>query len=69
MDPLYIRPGRLTAVQTCEALSITPGALRNLVYRKQLHRVGGTDRYPQFAAHDVAAIAAERAKRAARNAA
>ena len=65
MDPLYVPPGHLTAAQTRHALGITPGALRNLVYRGHLHRVGGTDRYPQFAARDVAASAAKRAARAA----
>lgn len=69
MEHLYVRPGRLTAAQACEALGVTPGALRNLVYRKQLHRVGGSQRYPEFDARAVAAIAADRAERAAGNAA
>lgn len=64
MEHRYARPGRLTAEQACQALGITPGALRNLVYRKQLGRAGGTARYPEFAATDVAAIAAKRAARA-----
>ncbi|NUP42338.1 MAG: hypothetical protein HOY76_36235 [Streptomyces sp.] len=65
MEPLYVPPGHLTAAQTCQALGITPGALRNLVYRQQLTRTGGSTRYPQFAARDVAAIAARRAVKTA----
>jgi hypothetical protein len=64
MEQLYARPGHLTAAQTRQALGITAGALRNLVYRGRLRRTGGSDRYPEFAAADVAAIAANRATRA-----
>jgi hypothetical protein len=64
MQPLYVPPGHLTAAQTRQALGISAGALRNLVYRGSLKRVGGSERYPEFAARDVAAIAAERASKA-----
>ncbi|MEU5769812.1 hypothetical protein ABZ782_28245 [Streptomyces asoensis] len=60
MDDRYAPPGQLTAAQTRQALGITAGALRNLVYRGRLARTGGTDRHPWYAAHDVAAIAAKR---------
>ncbi|MFL5910528.1 MAG: hypothetical protein ACJ768_08195 [Gaiellaceae bacterium] len=63
MEQLYTRPGHLTAAQTRQALGITAGALRNLVYRRQLTRSGGTERHPTYAALDVAAIAAKRAGR------
>ncbi|MFJ9628079.1 hypothetical protein ACIRU8_10345 [Streptomyces sp. NPDC101175] len=65
MHQLYARPGHLTADQTRQALGISAGALRNLVLRKQLKRSGGSERYPEFAAADVAAIAAKRAARTA----
>jgi hypothetical protein len=58
-------PGYLTAADTARALRITPGALRNLVYRGQLARAGGTDRYPWYAVDDVTAIEAKRAERQA----
>lgn len=63
MEQLYTRPGHLTAAQTRQALGISAGALRNLVYRGSLKRVGGTERYPEYAARDVAAIAARRARK------
>lgn len=63
MEQLYTRPGHLTAAQARQALGISAGALRNLVLRKQLKRTGGTPRYPEFAAADVAAIAATRRDR------
>jgi hypothetical protein len=63
-DPLA-PPGYLTARDTQRALGITPGALRNLVYRRQLTRAGGTERHPWYAAADVAAIAAKRRERTA----
>jgi len=63
MEQLYARPGHLTATQTRQALGISAGALRNLVYREQLTRSGGTERYPEFAVADVAAIAAKRQQR------
>ncbi|MFE1926518.1 hypothetical protein ACFW91_28655 [Streptomyces asoensis] len=63
MDDRYAPPGQLTAAQTRQALSITAGALRNLVYRGQLTRTGGTERHPTFSARDVAAIAAKRQQR------
>ena len=63
MESLYARPGHLTAAQTRQALGISAGALRNLVLRKQLRRTGGSPRYPEFAATDVAAIAAARRDR------
>ena len=65
MDDLLAPPGHLTARDTQHALGITPGALRNLVYRGQLTRSGGTERHPWYAARDVAAIAAKRAARTA----
>jgi hypothetical protein len=60
MEQHYARPGHLTAAQTRQALGITAGALRNLVYRKQLKRAGGTARHPYYAVAAVAAIAAKR---------
>lgn len=69
MDDRYAPPGHLTATQTRQVLGVTAGALRNLVYRGQLTRSGGTERHPTYAARDVAAIAAGRAERAARKAA
>jgi hypothetical protein len=64
MDSQYAPPGHLTAAQTRSALGITAGALRNLVYRGQLARSGGTVRHPTYKARDVAAVAAKRATRA-----
>ena len=63
MEQLYARPGHLTAAQTREALGISAGALRNLVYRQKLTRSGGTERHPQFAVSDVTALAAKRQQR------
>jgi hypothetical protein len=63
MEQLYAPPGHLTAEQTRQALGISAGALRNLVYRGQLTRSGGTARYPLFAAEDVATLYAERLER------
>ncbi|MGN7136783.1 hypothetical protein [Streptomyces pseudogriseolus] len=60
MDSVYAPPGHLTAEQTRQALGITAGALRNLVYRGRLARSGGTPRHPWFLARDVAAVAANR---------
>ncbi|MGA5330964.1 hypothetical protein ACPCJT_20265 [Streptomyces griseoincarnatus] len=66
MDDLYAPPGHLTAQQTRQALGITAGALRNLVYRGRLRRSGGTPRQPWFLARDVAALhAARRARQSA----
>jgi hypothetical protein len=64
MESQIIRPGYLTAQQTQEALGISAGALRNLVYRKRLKRDGGTARHPYYAVAAVAAIAAKRQARA-----
>ncbi|MGV9755420.1 hypothetical protein ACWDUC_06230 [Streptomyces tricolor] len=58
-----LRPGHLTAEQTREVLGITAGALRQLVYRGQLTRSGGTDRYPYYAVADVTALALKRRDR------
>ncbi|GHJ01601.1 hypothetical protein TPA0906_34660 [Streptomyces olivaceus] len=55
-----IRPGHLTAHQTAKTLGTTLGAVRNLVYRGQLKRAGGTERQPWYRAEDVAALLAER---------
>ncbi|MFF9582483.1 hypothetical protein [Streptomyces achromogenes] len=56
-----IRPGHLTAEQTRQVLGgISAGALRQLVYRGQLARSGGTDRYPYYAVADVTALARKR---------
>jgi len=63
MEQQHIRPGHLTAEQTRQALGITAGALRNLVYRGRLTRSGGTERYPWYAARDVAALHANRVAR------
>ncbi|WP_030682066.1 hypothetical protein [Streptomyces cellulosae] len=63
MESQNLRPGHLTAHQTARMLGITLGALRNLVYRDQLKRSGGTDRHPYYAVPDVAALAAKRQER------
>ncbi len=60
-----IRPGHLTAAQTRQVLGISAGALRNLVYRRQLTPSGGTERHPYYAVPDVAALAQKRQARAA----
>lgn len=60
-----IRPGHLTAAQTRQVLGISAGALRNLVYRRQLTRSGGTERHPYYAVPDVATLAQKRQQRAA----
>ncbi|MGR3870967.1 hypothetical protein ACUXZZ_20535 [Streptomyces graminifolii] len=65
MESQIIRPGYLTAQQTQQALDVSPGALRNLVYRKRLKRAGGTARHPYYAVADVAALAATRQQRVA----
>lgn len=63
MDSLYAPPGHLTTAQVAQVLGTTPGAVRNLVYRGRLTRSGGSERYPWFAARDVAAIHANRLAR------
>lgn len=65
MNEQFAPPGYLTARDTQRALGITQGALRNLVYRGQLTRSGGTERHPWYAAKDVAAVAAKRQARTA----
>ncbi|MFI1287445.1 hypothetical protein ACH4VM_02855 [Streptomyces sp. NPDC020792] len=66
MEQQIIRPGHLTATQTRQVLGgISAGALRQLVYRGQLERSGGTERFPYFAAADVTALAVKRAERQA----
>ncbi|MFJ2719008.1 hypothetical protein [Streptomyces sp. NPDC087437] len=66
MEQQIIRPGHLTATQTRQVLGgISAGALRQLVYRGQLERSGGTERYPYFAVDDVSALAVKRAERQA----
>ncbi|MEU2062890.1 hypothetical protein [Streptomyces sp. NPDC013455] len=60
MASQHLRPGHLTAEQTRTVLGITAGALRQLVYRGQLTRSGGTDRYPYYAVADVAALVLKR---------
>jgi hypothetical protein len=64
MESQMIRPGHLTAEQTRQALGISAGALRNLVYRGRLTRSTGTARYPYFAAPDVYELLKERQQRA-----
>lgn len=63
MEQQIIRPGHLTAEQTRQVLGISAGALRNLVYRGQLARSGGTERYPYFAVADVTALVLKRRDR------
>lgn len=63
MESQNIRPGHLTAHQTARVLGITLGGVRNLVYRGQLTRSGGTGRHPYYAVPDVAALAAKRQER------
>lgn len=65
MDDPLAPPGYLTARDAQRALGITPGALRNLVYRGQLRRAGGTERHPWYAVADVTAIDTKRRARAA----
>ena len=64
MESQIIRPGHLTAHQTARMLGIGLGALRNLVYRGQLTRSGGSPRQPWYAAKDVHDLAAQRQGRA-----
>jgi hypothetical protein len=65
MESQIIRPGHLTAEQTRRVLGVSAGALRNLVYRGQLTRSGGTDRHPYYAVPDVTAVLVKRQERAA----
>ncbi|CAL9666248.1 hypothetical protein SUDANB145_07175 (plasmid) [Streptomyces sp. enrichment culture] len=65
MESQIIRPGHLTAHQTARVLGIGLPAVRQLVRRGQLERSGGTVGQPWYAAADVAALAAKRARRAA----
>jgi hypothetical protein len=65
MESQNLRTGHLTAAQTRQLLGITAGALRNLVWRGQLTRSGGTERYPYYAVSDVAALDAKRKSRTA----
>jgi hypothetical protein len=63
MDSLYAPPGHLTTAQVAQVLGTTTGAVRNLIYRGQLQRAGGTPRRPWFRATDVAALHADRLTR------
>ncbi|MFE6482411.1 hypothetical protein ACFVGN_05650 [Streptomyces sp. NPDC057757] len=63
MEPQIIRPGQLTAEQTREALGVSAGALRNLVWRGKLTRSSGTERHPYYAVTDVTALALKRRER------
>ncbi|MDX3493272.1 hypothetical protein PV735_11310 [Streptomyces turgidiscabies] len=63
MESQMIRPGHLTAHQTARVLGMSLGALRNLVWRGQLTRSGGSARHPYYAVPDVAALAAKRQER------
>jgi hypothetical protein len=65
MDDQIAPVGYLTARDTQRALGITPGALRNLVYRGRLKRAGGTERHPWYTVQDVAAISEQRRAQAA----
>ncbi|MFM9604263.1 hypothetical protein [Streptomyces turgidiscabies] len=65
MESQMIRPGHLTAHQTARLLGVELDAVRQLVRRGRLTRSGGTPRQPWYAAHDVAALAAERQTRKA----
>ncbi|MEW2424853.1 helix-turn-helix domain-containing protein [Streptomyces nigra] len=60
MDSLDIPPGYYGTRDVARALDVTPGAVRNLVYRGRLHRAGGTERRPWFRVSDVAELLAER---------
>lgn len=61
----YAPPGHLTTRQVALLLGVTPGAVRQLVYRRRLKRAGGTPRHPWYRTEDVAALAAERRTRTA----
>jgi hypothetical protein len=63
MESQMIRPGHLTAHQTARTLGITLDGVRQLVRRGRLTRSGGSPRQPWYAAHDVAALVAERRTR------
>lgn len=63
MESYQPRQGRLTAEQTAMLLGITRENLRLLVYRGQLHRVGGTPRRPQFDVTEVTDLHATRMQR------
>jgi hypothetical protein len=65
MDTAYIPPGYYGTRDVARALQTSPGAVRNLVYRGRLKRVGGTERQPWFRAEDVATLLAERQTRTA----
>ncbi|MGQ4514234.1 hypothetical protein [Streptomyces sp. DW26H14] len=60
MRDSYIPPGHMTARQAADALGVQLGGVRQLVRRGQLHRVGGTDRYPYYATPDVLRLLATR---------
>lgn len=55
MESLISRPGRMTAHQVAEQLGISLGAVRLLVHRGRLTRVGGTPRQPWYDTADVTA--------------
>ena len=63
MESYQPRQGRLTAEQTAILLGITRENLRLLVHRRQLHRVGGSPRRPQFDVEEVTALHAARMQR------
>lgn len=63
MDTAYTPPGYYGTRDVARALNTSPGAVRNLVYRRRLKRAGGTERQPWFRAEDVAALLAERQAR------
>ncbi|MBU8549778.1 hypothetical protein IMX12_13265 [Streptomyces sp. Babs14] len=64
MDSQYAPPGHLTTRQVAQLLGISPAGVRKLKQRGQLTRSGGSPRQPWFAAHDVAALHADRQRTA-----
>ncbi|MEU1194937.1 hypothetical protein ABZ446_01780 [Streptomyces sp. NPDC005813] len=65
MDSEIIPPGYYSTRDVARALDTTPGAVRNLVYRGQLTRAGGTERHPWFTVTAVAELLAKRRARTA----
>ncbi|QFZ75085.1 hypothetical protein GFH48_19045 [Streptomyces fagopyri] len=63
MEDELAPPGRYTTRDVARALGTSTGAVRNLVYRGRLKRVGGTERHPQYAVSEVAALLADRQER------
>jgi uncharacterized protein YhdP len=62
-DVRFEGPSMAINVRTARVLGVELGTVRQLVRRGRLARSGGTPRQAWYAAHDVAALAAERQAR------